>query len=81
MPAHSTVNMDLCLSFTEGNTMGIFVNTNMRAMNTQRSLNTSNRGLDRTFQRLSSGKRINAAKDDAAGLTISNRFTAQIRDF
>lgn len=59
--------------------MGIFVNTNIRALNTQRSLNTSNRGLDRTFQRLSSGKRINAAKDDAAGLTISNRFTAQIR--
>ena len=59
--------------------MGIFVNTNMRAINTQRSLNLSNRGLDRTFERLSSGKRINAAKDDAAGLTISNRFTAQIR--
>ena len=59
--------------------MGIFVNTNVRALNTQRALNTSNKGLDRTFQRLSSGKRINAARDDAAGLTISTRFTAQIR--
>ena len=59
--------------------MGIFINTNIRALNTQRTLNMSNKGLDRTFARLSSGKRINAAKDDAAGLSISNRFTAQIR--
>lgn len=65
--------------FHGGKIMGIFVNTNVRALNTQRSLNMSNKGLDRTFQRLSSGKRINAAKDDAAGLSISTRFTAQIR--
>lgn len=59
--------------------MGIFINTNIRSLNTQRTLNMSNRDLDRTFARLSSGKRINAAKDDAAGLSISNRFTSQIR--
>ena len=59
--------------------MGLFVNTNVRSLNTQRALNYSTKRLDRSFERLSSGKRINAAKDDAAGLTISSRFTAQIR--
>ncbi len=59
--------------------MGLFVNTNVRSLNTQRSLNYSSRELDRSFQRLSSGKRINSAKDDAAGLSISTRFSAQIR--
>jgi flagellin len=59
--------------------MGMFVNTNVRSLNTQRSLNYSTKELDRSFQRLASGKRINSAKDDAAGLSISTRFTAQIR--
>ncbi|MBV70335.1 MAG: flagellin [Myxococcales bacterium] len=59
--------------------MGMFVNTNVRSLNTQRSLNYSTKALDRSFQRLASGKRINSAKDDAAGLSISTRFTAQIR--
>jgi flagellin len=59
--------------------MGMFVNTNVRSLNTQRSLNYSSKELDRSFQRLASGKRINSAKDDAAGLSISSRFTAQVR--
>jgi flagellin len=59
--------------------MGLFVNTNIRSINSQRSLNYSTKQLNRSFQRLASGKRINSAKDDAAGLSISTRFTAQIR--
>ena len=59
--------------------MGLFVNTNVRSLNTQRSLNQSAKRLERSFERLSSGKRINAAKDDAAGLSISTRFTSQVR--
>ena len=59
--------------------MGLFVNTNVRSLNTQRSLADSTRALNRSFQRLASGKRINTAKDDAAGMSISSRFTSQIR--
>ena len=59
--------------------MGMFVNTNVRSLNTQRSLNYSTRELDRSFTRLASGKRINSAKDDAAGLSISTRFNSQVR--
>ena len=59
--------------------MGLFVNTNVRSLNTQRALNYGTRELNRSFQRLASGKRINSAKDDAAGMSISSRFTAQIR--
>ena len=59
--------------------MGLFVNTNVRSLNTQRSLNFSAKRLERSFERLSSGKRINSAKDDAAGLAISTRFTSQVR--
>jgi flagellin len=56
-----------------------FVNTNVASINTQRSLNQSQGALQTSLQRLSSGLRINSAKDDAAGLAISERMTGQIR--
>ena len=59
--------------------MALNVNTNTLALNTQRNLNASQSTLNTSMQRLSSGLRINSAKDDAAGLAISERFTAQIR--
>ena len=59
--------------------MGIFVNTNVASLNAQRNLLQSGNKLGQSFQRLSSGLRINSAKDDAAGLAITNRFTSQIR--
>jgi flagellin len=59
--------------------MGLFINTNVSSLNAQRNLNGSTSALARSFQRLSSGLRINSAKDDAAGLAISTRFTSQIR--
>ena len=55
------------------------INTNIMSLNAQRNLNTSQSALQVSLQRLSSGKRINSAKDDAAGLAISERFTSQIR--
>jgi flagellin len=55
------------------------INTNISSLNAQRNLNTSQSSLATSLQRLSSGLRINSAKDDAAGLAISERFTAQIR--
>lgn len=55
------------------------ISTNVMSLNAQRNLNTSGSGLATALQRLSSGMRINSAKDDAAGLAISNRMTAQIR--
>ncbi|WP_343349777.1 flagellin [Pseudomonas sediminis] len=58
--------------------MALTVNTNIASLNTQRNLNTSSRALDTSLQRLSTGSRINSAKDDAAGLQISNRLTSQI---
>jgi len=59
--------------------MSLFVNTNISSINAQRQLGTSGSTLDTAFQRLSSGLRINSAKDDAAGLQISNRLTSQIQ--
>ena len=59
--------------------MGLFVNTNVASLNAQRNMLKSGRGLERSFQRLSSGLRINGAKDDAAGLAITTRFTSQVR--
>lgn len=56
-----------------------FINTNVASLNSQRNLNTSQNALSTSLQRLSSGLRINSAKDDAAGLAISERFTSQIR--
>ncbi|WP_456432729.1 flagellin N-terminal helical domain-containing protein [Thermosulfuriphilus sp.] len=59
--------------------MPIVVNTNIASLNAQRNLNKTQSLLQRSLQRLSSGLRINSAKDDAAGLAISTRMTAQIR--
>jgi len=55
------------------------VNTNISSLTAQNNLNKSQKSLQTSLQRLSSGLRINSAKDDAAGLAISNRFTTQIR--
>jgi len=55
------------------------INSNIASLNAQRNLNVSQDSLSTALQRLSSGLRINSAKDDAAGLAISERFTAQIR--
>jgi flagellin len=55
------------------------INTNIASLTAQRNLNTSQNDLNQSLQRLSSGLRINSAKDDAAGLAISERFTTQIR--
>lgn len=55
------------------------INTNIASLNAQRNLNVSQNSLGTALQRLSSGLRINSAKDDAAGLAISERMTAQIR--
>ena len=54
------------------------INTNIASLNSQRNLTSSAMSLSTSLQRLSSGLRINSAKDDAAGLAISQRFTAQI---
>lgn len=58
--------------------MAIYVNTNVSALRGQSYLNNVNNSLNTTYQRLSSGLRINSSKDDAAGLQISDRLTAQI---
>jgi flagellin len=55
------------------------INTNVLSLNAQRNLSKSDSSLATALQRLSSGLRINSAKDDAAGLAIANRFTTQIR--
>ena len=55
------------------------INTNVMSLNSQRNLSSSQSSLATSIQRLSSGLRINSAKDDAAGLAISERFTSQIR--
>lgn len=55
------------------------INTNIASLNAQRNLNKSQGALQTSLERLSSGLRINSAKDDAAGLAISNRFTTQVR--
>ncbi|MGZ9067022.1 MAG: flagellin N-terminal helical domain-containing protein, partial [Burkholderiales bacterium] len=56
-----------------------FINTNVASLNAQRNMNTSQNALGVSLQRMSSGLRINSAKDDSAGLAISERMTAQIR--
>ena len=58
--------------------MALYVNTNVSSINTQRALTNATNALNTTYQRLSSGLRINSAKDDAAGLQISDRLTSQI---
>lgn len=58
--------------------MALYVNTNVSALNSQRALAKATNALDTTYKRLSTGLRINSAKDDSAGLQISNRLTVQI---
>jgi len=58
--------------------MALVVNSNVQSLNSQRQLANSTNSLAGNFERLSSGKRINSAKDDAAGLQISSRLTSQI---
>jgi flagellin len=62
----------------EDTIMALTVNTNVASLNTQRNLNASSNALSTSLQRLSTGSRINSAKDDAAGLQISNRLTSQV---
>ncbi len=59
--------------------MALTINTNVMSLNAQRNLGKSQSALGKSMERLSSGLRINSAKDDAAGLAISDRMTAQIR--
>jgi len=59
--------------------MAQVINTNLQSLNAQRNLNTSQSSLATSIQRLSSGLRVNSAKDDAAGLAIANRMDAQVR--
>ena len=59
--------------------MASIINTNINSLSAQRYQGLSNSSLSTSIQRLSSGLRINSAKDDAAGLSISERFTSQIR--
>ena len=59
--------------------MALTINTNVASLNAQRNLGKSQNDLNTSMERLSSGLRINSAKDDAAGLAISNRMTSQIR--
>lgn len=59
--------------------MAQVINTNIMSLNAQRNLNSSSASMATSIQRLSSGLRINSAKDDAAGLAISQRMTTQIR--
>ncbi|BBR39095.1 flagellin [Aeromonas veronii] len=58
--------------------MAMYINTNVSSLNAQRNMTNSTKSLDTSYTRLASGLRINSAKDDAAGLQISNRLTSQI---
>jgi len=58
--------------------MALTVNTNIASINTQRNINNTSSALNTSMQRLSTGSRINSAKDDAAGLQIANRLTSQV---
>ena len=59
--------------------MAMVINTNVASINAQRSLASSQVELQTAMERLSSGKKINSAADDAAGFAIAERMTAQIR--
>ena len=58
--------------------MAMYINTNVSSLNAQRNLTNTGKAMDTSYTRLASGLRINSAKDDAAGLQISNRLTSQI---
>ena len=64
--------------FIERIVMALYVNTNVSSINAQRKLTNATNSLNVSYQRLASGLRINSAKDDAAGLQISDRLTSQI---
>src|SRR5438128_2490531 len=66
-------------SFKEENIMALTINSNIASLNAQRNLGKTSGQLERALARLSSGMRINSAKDDAAGLSISDRMTTQLR--
>src|SRR3989344_9025442 len=75
-----TVCLFICFDQeSPGRAMALTINTNMMSLNAQRRLGGAQRDMGTTVQRLSSGLRLNSAKDDAAGLAISERFTSQIR--
>ena len=59
--------------------MGLRIQNNIAAMNAHRQLGIADAGMNKSLERLSSGYRINKAADDAAGLAISDRMTAQVR--
>ena len=61
--------------------MALYTNTNISSLNGANNLRRATKALDTTYQRLSSGLRINSAKDDAAGLQISDRLTSQINGY
>ncbi len=61
--------------------MGFRIQNNIAAMNAQRNLNISDAAMSKSLERLSSGYRINSAKDDAAGLAISQQFRADIASY
>ena len=65
-------------TYTQEKNMALYVNTNVSAINGQRKLTNATNALNVSYQRLASGLRINSAKDDAAGLQISDRLTSQI---
>ena len=80
----SSAESELFLEWEETLLKGVgkmpqIINTNLFSLNAQRNLNETQNALGTSLQRLSSGLRINSAKDDAAGLAISDRMTAQIR--
>jgi flagellin len=69
----------LSKTILEADVMSLVINTNVASLNAQRSLATSGSELKTAMERLSSGKQINSAADDAAGFAIAERMTAQIR--
>ena len=74
----AAVLIDVHLNIYRGLIMAVYVNTNVSSLNGRRYLNNVQNQLTTTYQRLSSGMRINSAKDDAAGLQIADRLTTQI---
>lgn len=58
--------------------MAMYINTNVSSLNAQRNMTNASKSLDTSYTRLASGLRINSAKDDSAGLQISNRLTSQV---
>src|SRR5687768_17468710 len=84
MTPHEGRKSGLHLHLQEGegiSNMALTIQTNVASLQAQKNLNSVQRGLQVSFNRLSSGYRINTAADDAAGLAISDSFTSQIRSY